>query len=77
MLIVPNVYATVLDEDECYDLGVNNGHGTAPFTTSAFRNCEKFNPTGDYDDNPYYKGFIKGCMDDGNTKETCETFTDN
>lgn len=27
-------------------------------------------------DNQYYKGFIDGCIDAGNTKEICEYFTD-
>ena len=25
---------------------------------------------------PYYEGFMYGCMDAGNTQETCERFTD-
>jgi hypothetical protein len=25
---------------------------------------------------PYYEGFMYGCMDAGNTKETCDKFTD-
>jgi len=32
-------------------------------------NCNKFNPSGDYEDNPYYKGFIDGCIDPDNDKE--------
>ena len=26
--------------------------------------------------NQYYEGFIQGCKDAGNTKDTCELFTD-
>ena len=74
LMVYLEAKATVLDKDECYDVGVNNGKGTGPFHPETFRHCEKFNDSGDYEKNPYYKGFIKGCTESGNDRDTCERF---
>lgn len=86
MLLVPNVYAGGPDDAKhCYEVGLNNGLDIARYPTgysafhyNVFDHCDRpyFNPSGEHDDNPYYKGFIDGCKDAGNTEETCERFTD-
>lgn len=77
MLIIPNVYASSSNVDvdkwekTCYESGIRDGNDR-PFSDSAYEEC------GDFGDGAqkYYKGFIDGCIDAGNTKDTCETFTD-
>ena len=47
-----------------YEDGKNN-----PFNQERNEGCSDYQ-------NMYYKGFIAGCESEGNTKETCERFTD-
>ncbi|MGA7367526.1 MAG: hypothetical protein WBX01_00215 [Nitrososphaeraceae archaeon] len=42
-----------------------------PFKQYKFEDCERFSDDGR---NPYYEGFIDGCMDADNSRETCERF---
>jgi hypothetical protein len=48
----------------CYDDGYEDGQNN-PFDQKRNKGCEEYG-------NNYYKGFISGCIDTENTKETCE-----
>lgn len=54
--------------EDCRDVGYSDGQNT-PFNQDKNNECR-------FIDNQYYKGFIDGCIDAGNTKEICEYFTD-
>jgi hypothetical protein len=63
------------DAVDCYKVGVNNGNDGA-FHYGVF-DRPYFSPApGEHEYNPYYKGFIDGCKDAGNSEETCERFSD-
>ena len=51
--------------ESCSKKGTNDGENH-PFSQGTYGKCG---------DN-YYKKFVKGCMSEGNTKDTCETATD-
>ena len=57
----------------CYARGVEDGKN------NDFGEYFKIDPSRDCDAGEffpkYYEGFIDGCIDAGNTKETCERFT--
>jgi hypothetical protein len=58
---------------ECYDAGYEDGRDS-PFVAGANDICRQFT---DDQGNPYYSGFIYGCMSvAGNTMNDCETATD-
>ena len=58
---------------DCYDAGYEDGRDS-PFTVGANDICRQFT---DDQGNPYYSGFIYGCMSVvGNTMDDCETATD-
>jgi hypothetical protein len=83
---VPNVYASEDNDNDCefgqgncgsgscYERGVEDGRN------NNFGDFFKIDPSGDCDGGEflprYHQGFIDGCMDAGNDKETCERFTD-
>lgn len=52
----------------CYDDGFEDGQNN-PFDHDRRSGCSDYNDS-------YYRGFIAGCESSGNTKETCERFTD-
>lgn len=60
-----------------YDDGQNNPFDQDRHKECIFDEVEK-NKEGKFCCNgfPYYEGWIYGCMDAGNTQETCERFTD-
>jgi hypothetical protein len=58
---------------DCYDAGYEDGRDS-PFVAGANDICRQFT---DDQGNPYYSGFIYGCMSvEGNTMNDCETATD-
>lgn len=64
----------VLDNaQDCYDTGYEDGRDF-PFDGGANDICRQFT---DNQGNPYYTGFIYGCMSvGGNTMDDCESSTD-
>jgi len=58
----------------CYARGVEDGKN------NDFGDYFAIDPSGDCDNEEffprYYEGFIDGCMDADNSRETCEQFTD-
>jgi hypothetical protein len=58
----------------CYARGVEDGKN------NDFGDFFKIDPSGDCDAGEflprYYEGFIDGCMDAGNSRETCERFVE-
>jgi len=52
----------------CHDDGYEDGQNN-PFNQDRNKGCTDYQ-------NMYYKGFIAGCKSAGNTKEICDTFTD-
>jgi hypothetical protein len=60
-----NIDALVDCTDQGYDDGQNN-----QFEHNKFRQCEALS------ESTYFEAFINGCIDAGNTRETCEEFTD-
>ena len=67
--------STVVLEDtqDCYDAGYEDGRDS-PFDGGANDICRQFT---DDQGNPYYTGFIYGCMSVvGNTMDDCESSTD-
>lgn len=57
-----------LDAEECKEQGFDDGKN-APFNHETFDQCEEFEE--DDNNNPYQEGFREGCMDVGNSEETC------
>ena len=58
---------------DCYDAGYEDGRDS-PFDGGANDICRQFT---DDQGNPYYSGFIFGCMSvEGNTMDVCESATD-
>jgi hypothetical protein len=58
---------------DCYDAGYEDGRDF-PFDGGANDICGQFT---DYQGNPYYSGFVYGCMSiTGNTLDGCESATD-
>jgi hypothetical protein len=53
---------------DCYDDGYEDGRNN-PFDQERSQGCNDYGRS-------YYEGFIAGCESAGNTRETCETFTD-
>lgn len=53
---------------DCYDDGYEDGRNN-PFDQERNQGCNEYSRS-------YYNGFLAGCESAGNTKETCETFTD-
>ncbi len=70
-----NIDALVDCTDQGYDDGQNN-----QFDHNKFRQCEALSESIDSnlegEKSTYYEAFINGCIDAGNTRETCEDFTD-
>jgi hypothetical protein len=64
----------ILDNaQDCYDTGYEDGRDF-PFDGGANDICRQFT---DNQGNPYYTGFIYGCMSvEGNTMDDCESSTD-
>jgi hypothetical protein len=73
---LPIVFAStgVLENaQDCYDAGYEDGRDS-PFDGGANDICRQFT---DDQGNPYYSGFIFGCMSvEGNTMDVCESATD-
>jgi hypothetical protein len=67
-------YTGVLENtQDCYDAGYKDGRDS-PFDGGANDICRQFT---DDQGNPYYSGFIYGCMSvQGNTMDGCESATD-
>lgn len=58
---------------DCYDAGYAAGRDS-PFDHEAYIICRQFT---DDQGNPYYSGFVYGCMSVvGNTMDACESATD-
>jgi hypothetical protein len=58
---------------DCYDAGYQDGRDS-PFEGRANDICKQFT---DDQGNPYYSGFVYGCMSvTGNTMDDCESATD-
>jgi hypothetical protein len=58
---------------DCYGTGYEDGRDF-PFDGGAHDICRHFT---DYQGNPYYTGFIYGCISvEGNTMDDCESSTD-
>jgi hypothetical protein len=65
-MIIPNVFAShSSDPDACYGDGLYDGKNN-PFSSEFYDMC------GD----PYYEGFIDGCMSVDNSRDVCESATD-
>jgi hypothetical protein len=73
---LPMAYAStgvLKNATDCYDAGYDDGRDS-PFVAGANDICRQFT---DDQGNPYYSGFIFGCMSvEGNTMDDCETATD-
>jgi len=73
---LPMAFATtgVLENtQDCYDTGYADGRDS-PFDGGAYDICRQFT---DDQGNPYYSGFIYGCMSvQGNTMNGCESAID-
>ena len=64
--IIPNAFAShSSDPVACEGDGLYDGKN-GPFSQELYDMC------GD----PYYEGFIEGCMSEGNTRDVCESATD-
>jgi hypothetical protein len=76
ILALPMAFAStgVLENaTDCYDAGYKDGRDS-PFVGGANDICRQFT---DDQGNPYYSGFIYGCMSvQNNTMDDCETATD-
>ena len=88
---VPNVYAggargdwsdkyyDIAGAPECWVNGYDDGQDN-PFSQDKHKEClfdvEQSDNELCCNGRPYYEGFMYGCMDAGNTQETCESATD-
>jgi len=84
MVLSPNLYA-ITDEEldelkQCEADGYDDGQNS-DFDHGRDKECLHLNE--DVEEGPgsvslstYYHNWIRGCMDAGNTREICETFTD-
>lgn len=69
-------YDSVPGAPQCWQDGYDDGQN-GPFDQGRHEECIFDIPQDVTSFNePYYEAFIYGCIDGGNTKETCETFTD-
>ncbi|MGA7367784.1 MAG: hypothetical protein WBX01_01555 [Nitrososphaeraceae archaeon] len=60
------------DSEGCYELGYNDGQDNG-FRVSFYDHCSRSFYLED-GENRYYEGFIDGCIDADNSRETCERF---
>lgn len=68
-------YDNVEGAPQCWQDGYEDGLDH-PFNQDIHKQCQ-FDIEGHPDfGKPYYEAFIYGCIDAGNTRETCEKFTD-
>lgn len=75
LILLPTqlVYAGGPDDSEgCYELGYNDGQDNG-FRVSFFNHCDRPFYLDD-GENKYYEGWIDGCIDADNSRETCERF---
>lgn len=62
--------------EDCYDLGYSQEQDK-PFQRGNYDSCERFRSAYDDGKNPYYEGFIDGCISiKDNNEEICGSATD-
>lgn len=72
-------YDDIAGAPECWVDGYDDGQDN-PFSQDKHKEClfdvEQSDSELCCNGRPYYEGFMYGCMDAGNTQETCDRFTD-